>query len=247
MKVDKKIKLLDSVKPVSEIEDKMTMLVYGRSGTGKTTLAGTFPTPILLVDVQEEGVGPLRKIKGIDVLEVDEWAVLNNLPYEIEGTKYKSVIIDSISMVQTLRVQTILKSSGKTLMTQQNWGEVAGDLQRFILTLRELSQHLLFIAHDRTMNASDESVDQLDPEVGPALIPSVSRVICGAVNIVGNAFIKEVKTKDGAKINREMQYRLRLGPHAYYITKVRTPSPEKVPSSLLNPTFDKIVKIVQGD
>lgn len=238
--------VLDGIRPVSEVEEKVTMVLYGRSGTGKTTFSGTFPKPILLVDIKEGGTSPLKKVKSIDVLHIEEWKSLNDLPYELADSKYKSIVIDSISMAQTLRVQEMLRSSGKNLMTQQNWGEVGGDLQRLILTLRDLPQHILFIAHDRTINSQEEGQDQLEPEVGPALIPSVSRVLCGAVSVVGNSFIKEVKKKDGSKIRKEMQYRLRLGPHAYYLTKVRTPDPSNVPASIVDPTFDKLVEVIKG-
>ena len=40
------------IKKVSDIKIPKTFLFYGKSGTGKTTLAGTFPKPLIL-DVNE--------------------------------------------------------------------------------------------------------------------------------------------------------------------------------------------------
>jgi RecA/RadA recombinase len=37
--------ILDKIQPVSELETNLVMLVYGRSGTGKTHFGSTFPRP----------------------------------------------------------------------------------------------------------------------------------------------------------------------------------------------------------
>ena len=50
-----------------------SFLFYGRSGTGKTTLAGTFPTPILILDIGDKGTDSISDIEDCYVWEITEW------------------------------------------------------------------------------------------------------------------------------------------------------------------------------
>lgn len=46
---------------------------YGRSGTGKTTAASTFPKPMLLLDAKDRGTDSISDVPGIDVLDVQTY------------------------------------------------------------------------------------------------------------------------------------------------------------------------------
>ena len=91
------------------------------------------------------------------------------------------------------------------------------------------------------------SEERLEPEVGPALIPSVARIMNAAVKVIGNTYIKQRRKVKGDKILEITSYMLRIGPHPYYITKIRSPKSFKTPGSIANPTFDKICKIMKGE
>jgi hypothetical protein len=80
-------------------------------------------------------------------------------------------------------------------------------------------------------------------------MPSVASLLTGAVKVVGHTFVREVVEKSkslGKKPKRKMQYCLRIGPHGYYTTKIRSPKASPVPDYLVDPTFEDILEVVKG-
>ena len=59
------------IKPVAEMRQPQSYAIYGRSGTGKTTLAGTFPKPVLVLDINDKGVGSIADVKDVYVMEIE--------------------------------------------------------------------------------------------------------------------------------------------------------------------------------
>lgn len=246
--------IVGKITPVHEVEDCTAMLVYGKSGTGKTAFASTFPKPLIVLDVQEKGTETISQVEGIDVISIESWDSFQQIYWYLASgkSKYKSVVIDQISQLQAVRMQS-LRSENKMEPTdtfsRRDWGVVSGDLQTWLLNYRNLRDsglHVCFIAHERS-NASEEAIeDQIDPSIGPRVMPSVSSFINGAASVIGNTFIRE--TFDEKK-NRSVQYCMRVGPHAYYVTKVRKPVHAEidVPDVLVNPTFEKIMSISRGE
>jgi ABC-type transport system involved in cytochrome bd biosynthesis fused ATPase/permease subunit len=57
-------------KPVAEVKRKTTAAFYGRSGSGKTTLASTWPTPILYLNILDDGDDSIKDVEGIDVVDI---------------------------------------------------------------------------------------------------------------------------------------------------------------------------------
>lgn len=67
--------VLDRIAPVALPASGMKMNVYGRSGTGKTTFACTFPKPLLLVGT-EDGTRSVYTVKGVDYVRLDRKSVV---------------------------------------------------------------------------------------------------------------------------------------------------------------------------
>lgn len=181
-------------------------MFYGQSGTGKTTLASTFPGPILLCDVRDRGTDSVVGIDNLDVTEIESWEDLERVYWFLKKHpgKYKTVIIDTMSQLQQLVVEDILAEKGKDAeeaggwgtMTQKEWGEVASRIKPMIINLRDLKMDVIFIAQHRVFNMPTEEDEtsnstMLAPEVGPALMPSVGKFLNAAVSIIGNTYIRE--------------------------------------------------------
>lgn len=240
--------IADKITAVRMLPKVLAMLVYGRSGTGKTTFASTFPKPALLIDVREKGTDSISNVEGVDVIRLETWAEFEEVYWYLkkEG-KYKSVIIDQVSQLQDICMEHAMVEEGKEVMSQRLWGTVSGLMKNWLLNYRDLVEddiNVLFIAHDRTTESDIDSGDQIDPSVGPRLMPSVAGTLNGSVKAIGCTYIREVILEGET---RRIEYGMRIGPHAYYTTKLRVPVGASVPESISDPTYDRIMKLMSGE
>lgn len=251
------------IKPVSQAPELIKAIFYGKPGTGKTTLSGTFPKVVHL-DIREKGTAVLKKVKGLKSFSVETWDDLQDMYWYLKKEKhgFETLVIDTAGNAQMLAVELAMKKHKKKgkpgdwgTMTQKMWGDVASMCKELFLDFRDLPMHVVFIAHDKVfkVNEDEEENDNLvkiAPHMGPALSPSVASVLNAAVNVIGETFIgeKEVVTKDkktGKKTReRKIDYYLRIGPNASYITKVRQPKGNPLPDTIKDPEFDDLMKFM---
>lgn len=254
------------VKKVSEIDRAISMCVYGRSGSGKTTFAASAPGPILYIDIRDEGTASISDVKNLDVLEIEEFADIENAYWWLTKNpkKYKTVILDTVSQLQSMIVQEVAgeNKKGKKAgdwgsMTKKDWGDVAAIMKEWLGNYRDLTSrgiNVIFIAQDRTFNLSDEEEANdslLAPEIGPALSPAVAKSLNASVSVLANTFVRELeKTKevDGKKVKRKViQYCLGVGPSALYTRKLRKPKSVAVPDAIVDPSWDDIIELMKGN
>lgn len=248
--------ILDKIQPVTELKTNTVMMVYGRSGTGKTHFGSTFPKPILFIDTNERGTETIAQEEDVDVVRVTEWGEIDELYWALLNKEtdvaYKSIVIDQVSNLQDIGMAEVLRKGRKgrdETFTQRNWGQLSGMLKQFISDFRDLSDHynLLLIAHERINEAGDDEEESIEPSIGARVMPSVSSFLDGAVDAIGSTFIKERwETEDKEEV-RHVDYCMRIGPHAYYSTKIRRPvSAGPIPELLVNPTFQKVKDLTTG-
>lgn len=248
--------ILDKIKPVTQLKTNTVMMVYGRSGTGKTHFGSTFPKPILFIDTNERGTETIAQEEDIDVVRVTEWTEIDELYWALLNKEtevdYKSIVIDQVSNLQDIGMAEVLRKGRKgrdETFTQRNWGQLSGMLKQFISDFRDLSDHynLLLIAHERVNDGGDEDEDSIEPSIGARVMPSVSSFLDGAVDAIGSTFIKERwETEDKEEV-RHVDYCMRIGPHAFYSTKIRRPvAAGAIPELIVNPTFKKIKDLTLG-
>lgn len=255
LKKTKQSSIVSRIAPVHELPKFTSMLIYGKSGTGKTAFLGTFPKPLLLLEVKEKGTDTIANVEGVDVISINQWSDVEEVYWHLKGdkTKYKSIGIDQITGLQAIVMEHVKARKGKDaadLVTRQEWGEIAGTMNTWLMNYRDLVEqklHVCFIAHERT-NESEETVDgAIDPSIGPRLSPSVASLVNGAVSVIGNTFIREKFKKVQREKVRTVQYCMRVGPHAYYTTKIRRPKEITPPDVLTNPTFEKLMAVTRGE
>jgi|ERR1700758_1598601 len=249
-------KIKELIKPVANQGLYVAALFYGRAGTGKTTVACSFPGPVLHLDIREKGTDSVTDIKGLDSMSITEWDEFEQVYWYIASgqSPYNTVVIDAVSQLQDLAVEKAMEDDGKeagSLVTKRQWGVAAGYLKTWIINYRDLVDskiHVVFCAHDRTTEGDEGEDGELNPSVGPRIMPSVASILTAAVKLTGNTFIREsIKKLEGGKIERNVIYSMRLGPHAFYSTKVRQPKGSYVPDVLDNPTFETLTQIMRGE
>lgn len=257
-------------KPVGEKHYNGSTALYGRSGSGKTTLSATWPKPILYVNIRDNGTDSIADVEDVDVVDVDTSEELKDLilwchkQANRDKLTYKTIVLDTMSQLQGILVEEMGKNKslkkGKRAgdfgtMTMQEWGSIAGDLKAVIMDVRNLPVESVFICQERIFNAGDEEddgLDQLEPEVGPKLMPSVKNDLNASVSIIANTFIrlrsvvtKDPDTKKKVKTVSKI-YCLRVGPNSVYTTKLRKPKGIQAPDYIEDPTFRKLKKIMKG-
>ncbi len=248
--------ILDRIKPVTELKTNLVMLVYGRSGTGKTHFGSTFPRPCLFIDTNERGTETIAMEDDIDVVRITEWSEFDELYWALLNreteVQYASVVIDQVTNLQDIGMAEVLRKSRKgrdETFSQRNWGQLSGMLKQTISDFRDLSDqyNLLLIAHERIDEPGDEEDEHIEPNIGARVMPSVGTFLDGAVDAIGCTFIKERwETEDKEEV-RHVDYCMRIGPHAFYSTKIRRPvSAGPIPELIVNPTYKKIKDMTSG-
>jgi len=240
--------------PIEDLETNLVMLVYGRSGTGKTHFMSTFPKPLLLIDVNERGTETIKATPQVFVRRVEDWETWESAYEFLKGkTQFKSVIIDQITSLQDLGMRHIRQRTKKAesdLFSRKNWGELAGTLKTSLSNFRELSDryHIGLVAHERVFGGEEEGEDNsIEPSITARVMPSVGTFVEGAVDAIGHTFIRERIEKVEGKRVRRVEYCMRVGPHSIYTTKIRRPvEAGAIPDLIVDPTFQKIIDLVSG-
>lgn len=246
----------DRIKPVTSLGLVLAALFYGKAGTGKTTVAATFPKPLLHLDVREKGTDSISDMKEVDSLSVEDWDQFEQVYWYLKSpeNKYKTVVIDAVSQLQDFALIAALAENGKdenSPISKRDFGVAAGRLKSWIINYRDLVDagiNVVFLAHDRTNEGEEGEDGELMPSVGPRMMPSVASVLTAAVKIIGNTFVKESHEKlPSGKAKRVVEYCMRVGPHAYYATKVRQPKGSYCPDILENPDYNAMVSLMKGE
>lgn len=240
---------------VSETIGHQSALFYGKSGTGKTTVASTYPKPILLLDIREEGNDSISDYSDdeIKVLPVEAWEDIEQAYWMLKSGDhpFKTVVLDTVTQMQDLCLEDILEEEKRDFATKQTWGTVSGLMKTWLINYRDLTEQMevVFLAQERVSDTdSEDEMDegQLEPSVGPRLMPSVASILNASVKVIGHTFIRETVKRQLDSIERKTYYCLRVGPHPYYITKIRKPKNKPTPEYIVDPTYEKIDAIMKG-
>jgi len=249
--------ILSKVKSVADIQTYLKLLIIGPTGTGKTTTLATFPKPIMILDFREQGTDSISHYgDDIKILPVEDIDEVDQLYWYLrEGNHpYQTIAWENVGQAQDLFVKKAKEEDGKDEDSHAHkgiWGDAAAKFKSRVMDYRDLPMHTIFTSHPRVTESDEEDEDAggIAPEVGPRTMPSVATTLVGAVNIIGHTFIRESATRDEeGKLHREMQYAMRLGPHPYYLTKVRKPPDKGVtPEYIINPNFEELMKVTLGE
>ena len=154
--------------PSEKIElTSIKTLLYGEPGIGKTTLALTAPSP-LLIDC-DKGIRRVSPQHRSDYMEVNDWndiMELINSPAEL--TKYETLVPDTVGKLLDLLSLNIIKANHKMGsatggLTLQGYGALQSEFRNFSANLTKVGKHLILVAHDR--ETSDQDRTKVRPDI----------------------------------------------------------------------------------
>lgn len=261
--------VLDRISDIDFSDDEgISILLYGQSGSGKTTLWATFPGPILALIVSGGNKpGELRsintaeyrkKVKKVELETSDE--LLEIIDFQAETGLYKTLVLDHVSGLQDLCTHEVTgkpvaaqKSWGD--MTQQQYGKVGLKTKECLRAMLGLACNRVVIGQERAFEGKEDN-EIVTPTIGVALMPSAASWLYPAVDYVCQTYKRQKTETTTSKLNgkeftttnkvKGVEYCLRTGPNEVYTTKFRIPKGQVLPESITDPSYTKIIKVING-
>lgn len=248
--------ILDRIIPVSKQGGVWKVCVYGRTGTGKTRFACTFPKPLIILGA-EDGTKSVSNVKDVSFIRLkysqDIYDVLQLLDKGL--VDYKTIVLDTAGGYQDLILKEVLgldqipiqRSWG--MAKRDDWGTVGVQLKERLSALfnqAEKERYIVIIAHERDYGEDSGNSDVIVPHIGAALTPNSGKWLHASCDYICHAFIREqmtitkqpaiggtgeeleFKTPTGKK-----EYCLRLGAHSAYATRFRLPIGVTLPDTIV--------------
>jgi phage nucleotide-binding protein len=142
------------------------VLIYGQPKIGKTTLACSAPSPLLL-DF-DNGVGRVRDEHRIDTLPISSWQdVIDTLKEDLSA--YQTLIIDTAGQMLDYMSAYLINDDDRLAqkngaLTQRGYGARKVMFRDFIQQVRMMGKHLIFVAHET--EEKEDDVTKKRPEIG---------------------------------------------------------------------------------
>jgi hypothetical protein len=240
-----------SVTKVHARSQYLNLLVYGDSGIGKTTLAGSSDEvpdmrPVLFVDM-EGGTESLRTtFPEVDTVRVTNWGEMVNL-YKVLGdgnTGYQTVVLDSLTEIQKFNMYNIMTKVTTEhperdfdVPSMREWGQNLEQMRRFVRLFRDLPMNVIFTALAR----KDKNQVNGREETLPALSGKLSGEVAAFLDIVVYYYMKKVREGEG-EAAKDVDKRMLLTTKTdTIIAKDRT---TKLPPVIKDPTMKKLHTLI---
>lgn len=230
-------------------------LYFGNPKSGKTTIAGSYPKPLLYISCGNDGGGiVLQGIDGIypKVLHSKDKACsykIAPLLQEVLAQKeiqFKTIVIDTISAVQDDQVAYQKKLKGKQL-NEQDWGVASQVMSEIRETLKDFATltkiNVVLLAHLKTYTLPGTEENKPDLRIIPALTFNTGN---NYVKDCRGVFLTSKKTVIDPNGEKNVRFLTWVGPHPACDTIVRGLKLATKGGWVENFTYDKLQEIIKN-
>lgn len=171
-----------------KISTRLLVLLYGDTGAGKTTMATTFPKPILFFDC-DRGEQTYAGMDGVDYIPYQEdpttrrptvWKKFSQDIHEAATSeeKYATYVVDSSTTLLDFAIADILGVQGGSSITEglslAQWGTLTNRFSELFRTLRSYPGHVVVTGHTQVFQ------------------DDLTREVIYLTNMVGKKFAKKL-------------------------------------------------------
>lgn len=236
------------LKSLSNIKLHKLSVLYGHAGSGKSTVINSLPGKVLIIDT-DRGLASVSPDDRFDVAECYSWEDVLEAFGLIKN--YDSVAIDHFTNVQELCYHYIMNKYNVSQMQIQHYGEASPLLKHLVDLLVSASyegKNVLVLAQETSINVEEEGGDDDVPKIiCPNLSPSLRSYLQASARVILHTQRESKKTFENGKKVVEEVYAAQVSGNPVMVLKVtRAPGGEALPKKVKNPTWDKIVALVEG-
>ncbi len=186
----------DAIQPVGRVK-KVSMLIHGHSGTGKTRLIGTGGKGTLIVKPPIEHTDSIRS-PGAEQWEVTDWDDMWEVhDYLRQGghQNHDIVCLDSISLFQDSGLDDIFQHAVDRKPSRKEYDLDKGEYGINMARLGRWVRHMVGMpGFDFIVTGHSFAYDDLDGRLWPYIQGKrMPEKICGYMNVVGYLEVKQGK------------------------------------------------------
>lgn len=241
---------LDDVVPIEHMGQRSLWVIYGKSGSGKTELLSTFPKKQLYIQVGDDGSNTIQHKPNIDGKRANTVEDLKGTLQALiaaKGKGYKSVAVDTFSMITNVWVKENITDKNKK-MTQQAWGDLKVVTEELIRLAWELALYTNVIL---TLHEATDIFEGLEDEIVPDICPNTTKGARTYLEGMANYGIHTTKLQKevirNGKAEEIVKFAAHFGANSYYWTKLQIPKSIEIPAIVVNPTYRKLMKYIQAE
>lgn len=157
---------MSKIRKPEELPVKKTVIggIYGQPGIGKTSIALSFPKP-LLIDT-DNGLYRVQAEHRCDSVPVESYQdILDVLKEDLR--EYDTIVIDTLGKLVDFILDKIAKENPNLIQKDgtvsiKAWGVVKNIFKKFVTDVSVLNKNLIFVAHEKESSENDVRIIRPD-------------------------------------------------------------------------------------